>query len=94
MLEKDKQDKLKNISKETEIHILLRELLKEMKYNDVEITHEKGNVPEYGKDLIASRYDEIEDKYEWTAFVVKKGDLTGTSSMNMDIKSQIQECFE
>lgn len=94
MLEKDKQDKLKNISKETEIHILLRELLKEMKYNDVEITHEKGNVPEYGKDLIASRYDEIEDKYEWTAFVVKKGDLTGTSSMNMDIKSQIQEYFE
>lgn len=94
MLEKDKQDKLKNISKETEIHTLLQELLKEMKYNDVEITHEKGNVPEYGKDLIASRYDEIEDKYEWTAFVVKKGDLTGTSSMNMDIKSQIQECFE
>ena len=59
MLEKDKQDKLKNISKETEIHTLLWELLKEMKYNDVEITHEKGNVHEYGKDLISSRYYEI-----------------------------------
>lgn len=93
MLEKDKIQKLKEIPKETEIHTLLYELLSEMKYKDVQITHENGNVPEYGKDLIASRYDEIEDVDEWTAFVVKKGDLTGTSITNIEIKAQVQECF-
>lgn len=93
MLEKDKLQKLKEISKETEIHNLLYDLLTQMKYKDVQITHENGNVPEYGKDLIAARYDEIEDLYEWTAFVVKKGDLTGTSQTNSEIKAQVQECF-
>lgn len=93
MLEKDKLQKLKEISKETDIHTLLYDLLKQMKFIDVEITHENGNVPEYGKDLIAARYDEIEDVYEWTAFVVKKGDLTGTSLTNSEIKAQVEECF-
>lgn len=94
MLEKDKLQKLKDISKETEIHTLLYELLQQMRYKDVQITHENGNVPEYGKDLIAARYDEIEDIYEWTAFVVKKGDLTGTSQTNSEIKAQVEECFD
>lgn len=94
MLEKDKLQKLKDISKETEIHTLLYELLNEMKYEDVQITHENGNVPEYGKDLIASRHDNIEDVSEWTAFVVKKGDLTGTSQTNSEIKAQVEECFD
>lgn len=93
MLEKDKLQKLKEIPKETDIHTLLYELLNEMNYKDVQITHESGNVPEYGKDLIASRYDEIEDIWEWTAFVVKKGDLTGTSQTNIEIKAQVEECF-
>ncbi|MEZ7527585.1 NACHT domain-containing protein [Cloacibacterium normanense] len=93
MLEKDKLQKLKEIPKETDIHILLYELLNEMNYKGVQITHESGNVPEYGKDLIASRYDEIEDIWEWTAFVVKKGDLTGTSQTNIEIKAQVEECF-
>src|SRR5690606_10150949 len=94
MLEKDKIQKLKDIPKETEIHTLLYELLTEMKYQNVQITHENGNVPEYGKDLIASRHDEIEDTSEWTAFVVKKGDLTGTSQTNSEIKAQVEECFD
>ncbi|WP_158963220.1 NACHT domain-containing protein [Myroides fluvii] len=94
MLDKDKLQKLKEIPKETDIHTLLYELLNEMKYKNVLITHENGNVPEYGKDLIASRYDDIEDKFEWTAFVVKKGDLTGSSQTNMEIKAQVQECFD
>ena len=94
MLEKDKLHKLKEIPKETDIHTLLYELLNEMNYKDVQITHESGNVPEYGKDLIAARYDEIEDIWEWTAFVVKKGDLTGTSQTNSEIKAQVVECFD
>lgn len=94
MLEKDKLQKLKDIPRETEIHTLLFELLNEMKYKNVQITHENGNVPEYGKDLIAARQDEIEDVFEWTAFVVKKGDLTGTSLTNSEIKAQVQECFD
>lgn len=94
MLEKDKLQKLKDIPRETDIHSLLFDLLTQMKYKDVQITHENGNVPEYGKDLIAARYDEIEDIYEWTAFVVKKGDLTGTSQTNSEIKAQVEECFD
>ena len=93
MLEKDKLEKLQNIAKETDIHNVLYDLLPQMGYGNVEITHENGNVPEYGKDLISSKLDDVEDVLEWTAFVVKKGDITGTSRVNMDIKAQIQECF-
>ena len=94
MLEKDKLEKLQNIAKETDIHNVLYDLLPQMGYGNVEITHENGNVPEYGKDLISSKLDDVEDVLEWTAFVVKKGDITGTSRVNMDIKAQIQECFQ
>ncbi|MDV3473597.1 hypothetical protein CMU02_16845 [Elizabethkingia anophelis] len=94
MLEKEKIQKLSSISKETDIHELLYELLPNMGYSNTQITHERGNVPEYGKDLISSRNDEIEDKQEWTAFVVKKGDITGTSTTNIEIQSQVKECFQ
>ncbi|MCR5862702.1 NACHT domain-containing protein [Flavobacterium sp. J372] len=94
MLEKEKINKLQNISKETEIHELLKELLPYMGYQNVTITHESGNVPEYGKDLIASLPDKIEEINEWTAFVVKKGDITGTSRMNVELQAQVKECFD
>ncbi|PTT40701.1 hypothetical protein DBR28_05300, partial [Chryseobacterium sp. HMWF028] len=94
MLEKDKLSKLQEIKKETDIHEILYDLLPAMGYSNVEITHENGNVPEYGKDLIGSKYDEIEDRLEWTAFVVKKGDITGASRINSEIKSQVEECFD
>lgn len=94
MLEKDKIQFIEKIARETDIHELLYDLLPLMGYRNTILTHEKGNVPEYGKDLIASRLDEIEGVEEWTAFVVKKGDITGTSRMNMEIASQIEECFK
>jgi energy-coupling factor transporter ATP-binding protein EcfA2 len=93
MLEKDKLDKLFNVSKETEIHEILYDLLRQMEYENVEITHENGSVPEYGKDLIASRLDDIEGVLEWTSFVVKKGDITGSSKTNIEIKAQVEESF-
>ena len=94
MLEKDKLIKLQEINKEVEIHEILKDLLPYMGYQNVFITHESGNVPEYGKDLIASMPDKIEETNEWTSFVVKKGDITGTSRMNSEIKSQVQESFD
>lgn len=94
MLERDKASKLQGIKKETEIHVLLKDLLPYMGYENVVITHESGNVPEYGKDLIASMPDKIDEINEWIAFAVKKGDITGTSRMNMELKAQVQECFE
>jgi len=94
MLEKEKSEKLQNIAKETDIHDLLYELLPYMNYENVQITHENGNVPEYGKDLISSKLDDIEGILEWTAFVVKKGDITGASKINSEIKAQVEECFD
>lgn len=94
MLEKEKIAKLQSVSKETDIHEILKDLLPYMGYENVTITHESGNVPEYGKDLIASLPDRIEEIDEWTAFVVKKGDITGTSRMNAELKAQVQECFD
>jgi energy-coupling factor transporter ATP-binding protein EcfA2 len=94
MLEKEKLEKLQNIGKETDIHELLYDLLPHMGYGNVQITHENGNVPEYGKDLIASKHDAIEDILEWTAFVVKKGDITGASKINSEIKAQVEESFD
>ena len=50
MLEKDKLQKLKEIPKETDIHLLYETFLNEMNYKDVQITQvRKCNVPEYGK---------------------------------------------
>jgi hypothetical protein len=64
MLEKEKIEKLQNIGKETDIHEILYDLLPHMGYGNVQITHENGNVPEYGKDLIASKLDNIEGTLE------------------------------
>lgn len=72
---KSRQEKLNylaSIKKKTEIHTILEELLPEMYFSDVKVTHEKGNKPEFGKDLICSYLDEIENKKDWFAFVVKK----------------------
>ena len=93
-----KEEKLKflhQLSNEEDIHKLLEELLPEMGYNDVTITHERGGVSEYGKDLVCSMYDHIENRKEWTAFVVKKGVVSGNSkSIIQGIESQIIECFK
>ena len=81
----EKLDFLHNIKKEVEIHSLLAETLPKLGFKDVTITHERGNVPENGKDLICSCYDNIEDKKDWYAFVVKKGTISGTSSLFLSI---------
>ena len=86
MKKEEKEKQISNIAPETSIHILLEELLPEMGYIDVKVTHERGNVPENGKDVIASLYDEIEDKKDWTAFVVKKVNISGTSSSVKDVQ--------
>lgn len=90
----EKQDFLKSIQKETEIHSLLEDLLPEMGFADVKITHEKGNKPEFGKDLICSSLDIIEDKKDWLAFVVKKGAISGKSGAVKEIEDQVFECFK
>jgi len=92
-----KQEKLKFISsikKETDIHELLYELLPEMGFSDVLITHEKGNEPEYGKDLICSKIDDLENKKDWYAFVVKKDKLSGKTGAVKDVEDQVFECFK
>jgi len=92
-----KEDKLaiiKNIDKETDIHNLLSELLPEMGFKDVHITHERGNKSEDGKDVICSLEDKIEGTKDWIAFVVKKGVVAGNSVVITDISAQTQECFE
>jgi hypothetical protein len=92
-----KEDKLaiiRNIDKETDIHTLLSELLPEMSFKDVHITHERGNKSEQGKDLICSQEDTIEDKKDWIAFVVKKGIVAGKSTVIQDIIAQTKDCFE
>ena len=75
---KSKEEKLqflKGISKEVDIHTLLSELLPEMGLKNVIITHEKGGESEYGKDLICSFDNSIDETTEWWAFVVKKGTI-------------------
>lgn len=93
----DKQEKikyLKNFKKEDDIHSLLEELLPEMGYTDVKITHERGNAPEDGKDLICSKYDSTEDKKDWIGFVVKKGVIAGTSPKIKEVEAQTDDCFK
>ncbi|MEN9919846.1 MAG: hypothetical protein RL662_2282 [Bacteroidota bacterium] len=89
-----KINSIHELKKEEDIHLLLEELLPEMGFNDVTITHERGNRPEDGKDVICSKYDDIEEKKEWFAFVVKKGAIKGTSAMIQDVQSQVKDCFE
>ena len=90
----EKLNVLHSLKKEENIHTLLEELLPEIGYQDVEITHERGNKPEDGKDLICSMFDKVEEKKEWIAFVVKKGVIAGTSSSIADVQSQVKDCFE
>ncbi len=85
---------LHDIANEEEIHSLLEEILPSIGFKDVQITHEKGNAPENGKDVVCSLYDQIEEKKDWYAFVVKKGKITGTSWQICDIESQIKDCFK
>ncbi len=92
----NKSEKLRlieSLSPETKIHDLLEELLPKVGYKDVKVTHERGNRPENGKDLIASIFDEIEDEKNWTAFVVKKGNISGTSSSIREVQDQVHDCF-
>ena len=59
---KNKTEKLNflhEIKKEVYIHDLLAEFLPKLGFKDIEITHERGNYPENGKDLICSYHDEI-----------------------------------
>lgn len=93
MTRTEKQEKIQNIEKETDLHDILMDLLPKMGYEDVTLTHERGNNPEMGKDIVASRLDKIENKKEWTAFVIKKGDIRGTSIGTQEIKAQVEECF-
>lgn len=94
MNRKEKLEKIQNLEKESDLHEILLELLPKLGYQDVTLTHERGNDPEMGKDVVASKLDEIENKKEWTAFVVKKGDVRGTSGGTKEINAQIQECFD
>ena len=90
----EKQAYLNSIQKETDIHLILEELLPEMGFSDVKVTHEKGNKPEFGKDLVCSNLDEIEAKKDWFAFVVKKGKVSGSSGAVREIEHQVYECFK
>jgi len=95
MITKDEKLKvLRSIEKEEEIHLLLNEILPELGFKDVHITHERGNRSENGKDLICSYEDKIELKKDWIAFVVKKGVVAGTSIVIQDIIAQTKDCFE
>ena len=94
MNRKEKLEKIQNLKKETDLHEILLDLLPKLGYEDVTLTHERGNDPEMGKDIVASKFDKVENKKEWSAFVVKKGDVRGTSGGTKEINAQIQECFE
>lgn len=90
----EKQEYLNSIKKETDIHSILEDFLPEMGFSDVKVTHEKGNKPEFGKDLVCSKLDEIENKKDWYAFVVKKGKVSGKSGAVKEIEDQVYECFK
>jgi hypothetical protein len=79
----EKQAYLNSIQKETDIHLILEELLPEMGFSDVKVTHEKGNKPEFGKDLVCSNLDEIEAKKDWFAFVCNPSNQSGLFSVKV-----------
>ena len=87
----DKITKIRGIKREEDIHILLEELLPLMGFNDVHVTHERGNHSEDGKDLICSYTNTIDGSKEWWAFVVKKGTVAGKSAVIQDIIAQIKD---
>ena len=90
----EKLEYLHSLKKEVDIHSLLEELLPEMGFKDVKVTHEKGNKPEFGKDLVCSLIDNIEEKKDWIAFVVKKGTVSGSAGVVREIEDQVFECFK
>lgn len=90
----EKLKQLKELRKETDIHILLSELLPEMGLRDVIITHERGGKSEDGKDLICSYQNSADNTKEWWAFVVKKGAIKSNSTVIQDIKAQSEDCFD
>jgi len=90
----DKIKAIREIAKEEDIHDLLYEILPELGFKDVYITHERGNKSENGKDLICSYEDKVEGKKDWLAFVVKKGVVAGKSIVIQDIIAQTKDCFE
>ncbi len=90
----EKLNSLKTFFKEVDIHELLSELLPEIGFTNVTVTHERGNKSENGKDLICSQFDKVEGKNDWIAFVVKKGTVAGKSIVIQDIISQTKDCFE
>ena len=94
MNKKEKYERIQKIEQESDLHEILMDLLPKMGYQDATLTHERGNNPEMGKDIVASIPDMIENKKEWTAFVIKKGDIRGTSIGTQEIKAQVAECFE
>lgn len=89
----EKIQQIKSLSPETAIHSLLEELLVEMGFADVYVTHEKGGKSEDGKDLICSYTNSITGQKEWWAFVVKKGTIQSNSAIMQDIIGQVNECF-
>ena len=92
-----KQDKInfiQGLEDESKIHELLEELLPEMGYSDVRVTHEKGSSSEYGKDLVCSEFDKREKRKKWTAFVVKHGVISGSAVKFKEVEAQVQECFK
>ena len=90
----DKVKAIRNIENEEDIHTLLYEILPELGFKDVYITHERGNKSERGKDLICSFEDIVEGKNDWISFVVKKGVVAGKSAVIQDIIAQTKDCFE
>lgn len=94
MTRTEKLEKIQGLEKESDLHEILLDLLPKLGYQDVTLTHERGNNPEMGKDIVASKLDDLENKKEWTAFVVKKGDVRGSSGGTKEINDQIEECFE
>lgn len=89
----DKIKRLRSIEREVDIHALLEELLPLMGLSDVQVTHERGNHSEDGKDLICSYHNPIDNTTEWWAFVVKKGTIAGNSATIQDIIAQTKDCF-
>lgn len=76
------------------MHDMLLELLPKMGYENVHLTHERGNYPEKGKDLVASLPDPIDNGDDWTAFVVKHGAISGSTGVVATVEQQVRECFE
>jgi len=90
----EKLRSLHSLKRESEVHELLMDLLPKMRYKHVSLTHQDGNQPEYGKDIVAATMDRIENRYEWTAFVVKRGRFSGSTGLVTAIREQVKECFD